>query len=332
MNKKNGFTLIEIIVVIGLIGILMVLVVPNVTKTFESSKKSAFAVQAQRVLKEMKDAAVGQFTEGMSLNQPVMISNLDEYSSFADNLRLKNNDIKYLAYFYGRGLLTIAITDGKYCYSDFASDINYANLTFTPIKNIDESKIVKDDKIECSENEPLCYCAAGPKPNLTFTISGDEYVYWTNNSVSSSGYPSTATTTYDISKNSTFIRTTLLNGNAVKHESCLSFGHSYICVDGSYWKGSVSSTISYLSSKFGETFGSYNVECDYNDANKAYCYIESNVTTKEYCDSGYTQYKCYISSNGNTECKIGTQCCGAGEHSQVSSTRAVQEVVEGHCS
>ena len=42
MKKKNGFTLVEIVIVIALLGLMMLLVVPNVVDRFANAKKNMF--------------------------------------------------------------------------------------------------------------------------------------------------------------------------------------------------------------------------------------------------------------------------------------------------
>ena len=42
MNNKNGFTLVEIVMVIGLIAVISLLVVPKIVESFDKSKKNMF--------------------------------------------------------------------------------------------------------------------------------------------------------------------------------------------------------------------------------------------------------------------------------------------------
>lgn len=42
MKKKNGFTLVEIVIVIALLGLMMLLVVPNVVDRFANAKRNMF--------------------------------------------------------------------------------------------------------------------------------------------------------------------------------------------------------------------------------------------------------------------------------------------------
>jgi len=45
MKNKKGFTLIEIIAVIGLISVIMLLVVPNIMKSYTEAQKSTFRTE-----------------------------------------------------------------------------------------------------------------------------------------------------------------------------------------------------------------------------------------------------------------------------------------------
>ena len=42
MKKRNGFTLVEIVIVIALLGLMMLLVVPNVVNRFANAKRNMF--------------------------------------------------------------------------------------------------------------------------------------------------------------------------------------------------------------------------------------------------------------------------------------------------
>ncbi len=52
MNKKIGFTLIEVLAVIAIMSLLIIIAVPNILKIFENGKKNLFVSQAKNIYKE----------------------------------------------------------------------------------------------------------------------------------------------------------------------------------------------------------------------------------------------------------------------------------------
>ena len=63
MKKKKGFTLIELLAVIVVLAIIMIIAIPNILGTMNTSKTSAFKVQAQKMFNE---AAKKYEEEGLS--------------------------------------------------------------------------------------------------------------------------------------------------------------------------------------------------------------------------------------------------------------------------
>lgn len=64
MKNKKGFTLIEIIAVIGLISVIMLLVVPNVLKTYSSAKKNTFKSEILTLYENAYTSYISNSSEG----------------------------------------------------------------------------------------------------------------------------------------------------------------------------------------------------------------------------------------------------------------------------
>ncbi len=67
MKKKNGFTLVELLAVIVILAIIMVIAIPAVLDVMNRSRKSAFVLYAQKVIRDTKtqysyDAGLGAAT------------------------------------------------------------------------------------------------------------------------------------------------------------------------------------------------------------------------------------------------------------------------------
>ena len=64
--KKKGFTLVEVLVVVGILGILVIIAVPNVVNSFNKSKETNFISEAQAVFKQANNAYVLDKAKGYS--------------------------------------------------------------------------------------------------------------------------------------------------------------------------------------------------------------------------------------------------------------------------
>ena len=132
--KKNGFTLIEIIVVIALLGAIMLLVVPNITKNFKESKKRLFY---DNVLGIYSSASRTYFSQDNASNK--------SFSNTGVKLDVDiSDDITYRVKVDSYGVvLSIYVTDGTYTYKlDNANgiskkDIKLANV----IEGVIEGKV-----------------------------------------------------------------------------------------------------------------------------------------------------------------------------------------------
>ena len=54
MKKARGFTLVEIVIVVGIIGLLMMVLVPSVTSSFKTNTMKAARLQAERIAKSIR--------------------------------------------------------------------------------------------------------------------------------------------------------------------------------------------------------------------------------------------------------------------------------------
>ena len=62
-NKKNGFTLVELLAVIAVLGLVLIIAVPKITNTMENSKKKTLMLTAKSIARYDRIAKDKDFAE-----------------------------------------------------------------------------------------------------------------------------------------------------------------------------------------------------------------------------------------------------------------------------
>lgn len=81
MDKK-GFTLIELILVIGIIGVILVFAIPNVTTTLEKNKKDQMIADAKDMAEKAKNCLL---TKGHDVCYDQSLEELDKRNEIKDS-------------------------------------------------------------------------------------------------------------------------------------------------------------------------------------------------------------------------------------------------------
>ncbi len=120
--KKKGFTLVEMLAVIGILSLLVLLVLPNVIKSFRDAKKLAFIDEAKVVYEKAKDTFLLSKTKGKPISY---ISNNEEDPG--EKLELENiKDLKYTVIINKKGEVTeFVLKNNDFCIvgtKDFLND------------------------------------------------------------------------------------------------------------------------------------------------------------------------------------------------------------------
>ena len=79
MKNKKGFTLVELLAVIVILAVLVLLAVPSVIKMLDNTKKNAFIVEAENIIKAGKNAYASDMLNSEITDGCYALSDLSEY-------------------------------------------------------------------------------------------------------------------------------------------------------------------------------------------------------------------------------------------------------------
>ena len=108
LNKKSGFTLVELIAVIIIIGVLLLIIIPNVSGVLKRAEQKTFAASAKGILRTASDYfAEGEFT----VNEGECVNANSGTIKFDKDYQITGGQICYID---GTSYLK-RVTNGKYC-------------------------------------------------------------------------------------------------------------------------------------------------------------------------------------------------------------------------
>ena len=138
--KKNGFTLIELMVVILLIGFLMIITVPNIVKVSKNTKEQAYLTKIdiiEAAARDFGDSNKSQIAKGINplsneaTNSLVILENIDDKTGKVGNINYQSNVALSSDENYG--------TDGR----------TYRGIRLTVKELADNGVINYDNKNQC---------------------------------------------------------------------------------------------------------------------------------------------------------------------------------------
>jgi len=122
MKKEHGFSLVEIVVVIGIIGLLIGILVPNITGSFISNKRRATVIKAETLAKQLRvEVLAGNITIPTTQTSVDDITNIQIAFPDPDN----NPDLVDDTSSTDGAKLKVNLVDSKICVYDASGELLY---------------------------------------------------------------------------------------------------------------------------------------------------------------------------------------------------------------
>ena len=161
MEKKKGFTLVELLAVIAILAILVIIALPNVINMYTKAQKEAFLTETKKVYSEAEKKYISSSISG---NTNTIINSEDD-----SKLDMTGEKLQYCILLYNNGKVKdLKVSNGKWI-ANLDSSKTIEELT---IDDLEEGNL---DDYDCKGNQVL-----SPTPvYCTFDgemVQGSEYV------------------------------------------------------------------------------------------------------------------------------------------------------------
>ena len=137
-TTKNGFTLVEIIVVIVLLAVIIVIAVPNIIKFYNNAKLNSFLDEAKTIYKNIETSYNNDFME-----ETIKVTRYcDSSESYIRKLRLKKpDDISYDIELADNGnVIKFYVMNNSYQLLLDGSNIKISDITTGNIQKLEHFK------------------------------------------------------------------------------------------------------------------------------------------------------------------------------------------------
>ncbi len=152
MKNKKGFTLVEILAVLGVVAVLMLLIYPKVVNMFGAAKKDAFKIEIESIKKE---AEKKYMADGLTGATGRVYCDESLSSLGCTSLDLLKTDKKYKIELNERGKVShLTVSDGSLCYIKDVDTTKEFDINTSDIKN---------GAVECTGESCSCVVIEGKK-------------------------------------------------------------------------------------------------------------------------------------------------------------------------
>ncbi len=137
-TTKNGFTLVEIIVVIALLAVIIVIAVPNIIEFYNNAKLNSFLDEAKTIYKNIETSYNNDFME-----ETIKVTRYcDSSESYIRKLRLKKpDDISYDIELADNGnVIKFYVMNNSYQLLLDGSNIKISDITTGNIQKLEHFK------------------------------------------------------------------------------------------------------------------------------------------------------------------------------------------------
>ena len=137
-TTKNGFTLVEIIVVIVLLAVIIVIAVPNIIEFYNNAKLNSFLDEAKTIYKNIETSYNNDFME-----ETIKVTRYcDSSESYIRKLRLKKpDDISYDIELADNGnVIKFYVMNNSYQLLLAGSNIKISDITTGNIQKLEHFK------------------------------------------------------------------------------------------------------------------------------------------------------------------------------------------------
>lgn len=168
MNKKNGFTLIEVIAVVIIIGVAMLIAVPSVMEYIKGSDNEAYASNAMAYIETARaEYSMEEYGDLLDSDEVMIVP--------IKNVTLEKSDggeSPYGLYDYDKCYIVIVPERNEYQYYVTMSDANGIG-----IKNKGENELNKNS-VEENIGDSIVPWNTYVNPNFPLVIDGTSYKFY----------------------------------------------------------------------------------------------------------------------------------------------------------